>query len=107
MAASCVSRDIFGISGLDKEVDILQYMNGFSPVFMFEEGMDITCDRFREVVQEYKAQGGEQSDFWLRSCYLDITRSAMDFISRRKSDFFFTDSYFAEYSYLELEDEIL
>ncbi len=84
----CTSRDIFSRTNSKDKYEVYKYTFRFSPLFVFEGGVDITYKEFIDIISE---QGIAASNFVKRSFYLEITRRVFKFISEKKSDYLLLD----------------
>ncbi len=113
IASSCVARDIFGIhdQDLNEEPDgkykILQYTNGFSPLFLDQTGIYIDEEKYDRLKSEYKKINNKEANFWMRCRYLTITKMFYDFIYKQQSDFIIFDSGIFRYNYICFENGII
>ena len=95
----CTSRDIFSQTEGEKKYQIKKYTLGFSPLFVFEDGLKIDKESFDSVELGMKIH-----QFGRRACYLEFTHSVFDFITQEQSDYLIIDLSLLRNSYFLTED---
>lgn len=84
---SCITRDSFSMHELDGGYKIFKYTNLFSPLSLCEEAIPIDINTYKESdFSKYV------SNFRKRCILHDLTRSSVDFISERMTDWLILDS---------------
>lgn len=116
MLCSCVSRDIFNYHNEDKgwslnekndQYKILQYINFSSLLIHNHVGKNFNVDLKQEIEDRYKAIYREFSRFGIRCSCIDVTCSAIEFLSKQESDYLILDNGFARFGYIKLDDNSL
>lgn len=93
----CTSRDIFSESKRGSKYQVKKYTSGFSPLFVFDEGVKFDKHAYYSVSVDLPL-------FRRRVGYLDFSRTVFDFIAEESSDYLILDLALLKNSYFLTED---
>lgn len=112
----CVSRDIFNFHPQDgnwtlntknDQYKVLQYINFSSLITHDYAGKNFNIDIKHKIEDEYKKINSKYSKYRFKCSCIDVTSSAVEYLSQQKSDYLILDNGFARFSYLLLSNNRL
>lgn len=84
---TCLSRDTFSMHEDDGKYEVLQYVAEFDPFYFTDKGIEID----KEAYDKFPAKK-PITNFKKRCLFLDATKTVMDYIKEKDSDFLMIDA---------------